>query len=184
MEPTLPDLGRFRPYLRLLAGLHVDARLQGKFDASDIVQQTLLEAQAQLGQFQGKTEAELAAWLRQILAHNLTDAMKAFGRAKRDVWREQPLHAALDASSARLEQWLATEQSSPSTDAHRAEQALQLAAALEHLPEAQRTALVLQYWHGWTLAQIGTHLNRTPAAVAGLLKRGLHKLREVLPGEA
>jgi RNA polymerase sigma-70 factor, ECF subfamily len=183
MEPTLPDLGRFRPYLRLLAGLHVDARLQGKFDASDIVQQTLLEAQAQLHQFQGRTDAELAAWLRQVLAHNLADAVKAFGREKRDVLREQSLQAALDSSSARLEQWLAATQSSPSAPVQREEQALRLAAALEQLPEAQRTALVLQYWHGWTLAQIGTHLGRTPAAVAGLLKRGLQKLREVLPNQ-
>ena len=60
------------------------------------------------------------------------------------------------------------------------ERAVQLAAALAQLPDAQREALVLQHWHGWTLAQIGEHLDRTPAAVAGLLKRGLRQLRELL----
>jgi RNA polymerase sigma-70 factor (ECF subfamily) len=52
-----------------------------------------------------------------------------------------------------------------------------VAEALEQLPEAQREALVLQHWQGWTLAQIGAHLGRSPEAVAGLLKRGLKQLR-------
>ena len=55
-----------------------------------------------------------------------------------------------------------------------------LADALAQLPDAQREALVLQHWHGWTLAQIGEHMERTPAAVAGLLKRGLKRLRDLL----
>ena len=55
-----------------------------------------------------------------------------------------------------------------------------LADALGRLPEAQREALVLQHWHGWSLAEIGAHLGRSPAAVAGLLHRGLTRLRELL----
>ena len=55
-------------------------------------------------------------------------------------------------------------------------------AALHALPEAQREALVLQHWHGWTLNRIAKHLNRTPAAVAGLLHRGLRQLRADLAG--
>ena len=74
--------------------------------------------------------------------------------------------------------WLAAEQSSPSQQVEQHEQSLRLARALAALPEAQREALVLQHWHGWTLAQIGERMNRTPAAVAGLLKRGLKGLRE------
>jgi RNA polymerase sigma-70 factor (ECF subfamily) len=50
------------------------------------------------------------------------------------------------------------------------------------LPEAQREALVLQHWQGWSLADIGRHLGRSPEAVAGLLKRGLKQLREILGG--
>ena len=54
---------------------------------------------------------------------------------------------------------------------------------IAHLAESQREALVLQYWHGWTLAQIAQRLGRTPAAVAGLLKRGLKTLRHELRDE-
>jgi RNA polymerase sigma-70 factor (ECF subfamily) len=115
-----------------------------------------------------------------MLAHNLADALRAFTQQKRDVGRERSLEEALRASSVRLEAWLADDQPSPGEQVERQERALRLAGALGQLPEAQREALVLQYWHGLTLAQIGQQLNRTPAAVAGLLKRGLKGLRRML----
>jgi RNA polymerase sigma-70 factor (ECF subfamily) len=173
-------LERFRAYLRLLARLHLAPQLRGKLDPSDVVQQTLLQAYQALDQFRGHSEAERAAWLRQILARNLAQAVRAFGRAKRELAREQSLQAAVEASSARLEAWLIADQSSPSQRAEQAEQALRLAAALEQLPEAQREALVLQHWQGLSLAEIGVHLGRSPEAVAGLIKRGLKQLRHLM----
>src|SRR4051794_14552961 len=94
-----PDhqLERFRAYLRLLARLNLDPRLRGKLDASDVVRQTLLEAYRALGQFRGRTDAELAGWLRQVLAHQLAHATRDLGRAKRDVSRERSLEDALSA---------------------------------------------------------------------------------------
>jgi RNA polymerase sigma-70 factor (ECF subfamily) len=184
VDRTPDEVGRllesFRAYLRLLARLHLAPQLRGKLDPSDVVQQTLLQAYQALGQFRGHSEAEWAAWLRQILARNLAQAVRDFGRAKRDAGREQSLSAALDASSARLEAWLAAEQSSPSQRAEQGEQSLRLAEAMEQLPEAQREALVLQHWQGLSLAEIGTHLGRSPEAVAGLIKRGLKQLRHLM----
>ena len=170
-------LERFRSYLHLLARLQFNPRLRGKLDASDVVQQTLLQAHQAREQFRGRSEGERAAWLHQILARNLAHAVRDFGRDKRDLAREQALEAALDASSARLEAWLAAEQSSPSQRAERKEQAVVLAAELEQLPEAQREAVVLHYFQGCTVADIGRQLNRSPEAVAGLLHRGLKQLR-------
>jgi RNA polymerase sigma-70 factor, ECF subfamily len=181
MAPELqspgPQLERFRAYLGLLARLRLDPRLRAKLDASDIVQQTLLQAQQALAQFRGRTTAEAAAWLRQILANNLAHARRDFGRGKRDVARERSLEADLEQSSARLAVWLAAEQSSPSQRAERNEQILRLAQALETLPAAQREAVELHYWHDWSLADIGAHMSRSAAAVAGLLHRGLQQLR-------
>lgn len=174
------DLERFRSYLRLLARLQLDPRLGAKLDPSDMVQQTLLQAHRALADFRGQTDAELAAWLRQILGRNLTHAARDFGRDKRNVARERSLEAAVEGSSVRLEAWLAAEQSSPSQKAERNEQMLLLAKALETLPDEQREAVELHYWQGWTLAEIGTHQQRTPASVAGLVHRGLAKLRGIL----
>jgi len=172
-------LERYRAYLHLLARMQLDPRLRGKLDLSGIVQQTLLEAH----QAAGQAQVPPLAWLRRILANNLGDEIRKLTTAKRDVSREQSLEASLEASSARLDEWLAAEQSSPSEQLQREEQALRLAQALAELPEAQREALVLQHWHGWSLARIGAHLERSVEAVAGLLKRGLKRLRELLPEE-
>jgi RNA polymerase sigma-70 factor (ECF subfamily) len=176
-------LERYRGYLRVLARLHLDPRLRGKLDPSDVVQQAMLQAYQGLDQFRGRSEGELTAWLRQILGNCLANALRDFGRARRDAARERSLEAALDASSARLGAWLAAEQSSPSAQAQRVLVPLRLAEALDRLPDAQREALVLQHWQGWSLAEIGEHLGRSPAAVAGLIKRGLKGLRELLTAE-
>jgi RNA polymerase sigma-70 factor (ECF subfamily) len=172
------DLEPYRDYLRLLARLQLDPRLRARLDASDVVQQTFVQAHQALAGFRGSTGAELAAWLRQIMARNLAHLLRDHGRDRRDVGRERSLEAALEASSIRLEGWLAAEQSSPSQQAQRNEELLRLAQVLAGLPEAQREAVVLHYWQGWTTTEIGRHLERSPSAVAGLLKRGLHELRK------
>src|SRR5579871_601160 len=108
------SLERFRPYLHLLARMQMEPQFQGKLDLSGVVQQTLWEAHQDRSRFQGQNEAQQAAWLRTILAHNLTDEFRKLGAAVRDVVRERSLQAALEDSSSRLEGWLAAEQSSPS----------------------------------------------------------------------
>ncbi len=118
--------------------------------------------------------------LRAILARNVADAIRAQGGRKPRHRRERSLEAELEASSARLGAWLAAEQSTPSEQAVRHEQAVLLANALARLPRFQREALVLHYWQGCTLAEISGRLDRTTDAVAGLLKRGLKHLRLVL----
>src|SRR5262245_34401865 len=128
-------LQRFEPWLRLLARVQLDRRFQGKFDASDLVQQTMLQACQALPQFRGQTEAELAAWLRQILAHVLSHEMRRYhGTQQRDLAREVSLEQELADSSQRLGAMLAAPISSPSQQAVRHEQELQLAEVLARLP--------------------------------------------------
>jgi RNA polymerase sigma-70 factor, ECF subfamily len=177
MPPAESPLDGYRDYLLLLARTRLDPRLRGRTDASDIVQQTLLEAHRDAEQFRGRTDAERAGWLRQMLARNLANAVRDHTRDRRDVNRERSLQASLDESSARLEAFLAAEQSSPSQHLDREEQLRRLAAALAALPDGQREAVELRHLQGWSLAEIATHLDRTPAAAAGLLHRGLAQLR-------
>lgn len=171
---------KFRTYLLLMARMHMGHKLGAKMDPSDIVQQTLLDAHRQREQFRGSTSAEMAGWLRRMLACNLADALRAFARDKRDLARERSLEAALEESSARIEAWLHAEQSSPSQKAERTEDMLRLVEALAELPEAQREAVVLHYWQGQTLAEVAAQLERSVPAVAGLLQRGLKTLRTLL----
>ncbi len=179
-EAGVPNLERFRGYLALFARMHWDPRLQGKYDPSDLVQQTLLEAYEKRGQFRGGGDDELAGWLRQMLAHNLADVLRALGQAKRDVNLERSLEAALGESSSRLDGWLAAEQSSPSQRAMKHEEQLRLADALDQLPALQREAVLLHHLQGMSLADLAGHLKRSEASVAGLLRRGLARLRELL----
>jgi len=170
---------QFRSYLAALARINIDPRLQSKLDSSDIVQQTLLHAHRALGEFRGNTDAEMAAWLRRILARNLSHAIRDFQRAKRDIAREQDILEAVDQSSVHLENWLAAEESTPSQVASLNEELLRICSALQELPEAQRQAIELYYWHGCSSSEISQRMERSPAAVAGLLKRGLKQLREL-----
>jgi len=178
--PQTEAFERYRQYLLTLARVQIDPKVRHKLDASDVVQQTLMEACRQRDQFRGTSDGQMAAWLRQILVHNLADALRSLRRAKRDIARERHLADAMDRSSAWLGTWLAADQTSPSLHARREEQAIVVADALAQLPQAQREALVFQHWHGWTLKEIAGHMDRTPAAVAGLLKRGLKHLRQLL----
>lgn len=173
MRPDAPDLERYCGYLRLLAQARLGPLLRGKLEASDLVQQSLLEAYQGLAAFRGGTEAELLAWLRRILARNVANVWRDYQRDRRDVGREQGLGGVVEA-------WLAAEESSPSERASRQEEAVRLAAALEGLGEAQRQVVELRHLHGWALADIARHIGRSAAAVAGLLHRGLAELRERL----
>jgi RNA polymerase sigma-70 factor (ECF subfamily) len=173
-------LEKYRAYLALLARLQVDPRLQGKIDLSGVVQQTLLEAHQAAGQLQGRSEAEVTGWLRRALANNLNDEVRRLGADKRNVAREQSLQTALEESSARLEAWLAVETSSPSERLIRQERALELAAALDRLPENQRRAVEVRHLQGKSLAEVAGELGCSKSAVVGLLHRGVQKLRELL----
>jgi RNA polymerase sigma-70 factor (ECF subfamily) len=173
-------LEQYRDYLRLLARLHADPSLQAKIDPSDVVQETLLKAHQALGTFRWKGEAEMAGWLRKILANSLADVARRFGTEARDVYLERSLQASLEQSSSRLESWLTADQSSPSTQLLRQEQLLRLAAALGQLPDDQRQAIELRHLKGASLEEMAKQLGRSKGAVAKLLFRGIEKLRVLL----
>ncbi len=172
-----PALEHFREYLRLLARLQLDPRLRAELDPSDIAQQTLLKAHERLDQFRGQTDDELRAWLRAILARNLADAIRRFRRQKGD--RAHSLETALEESSGKLEVFLASEESSPSQGALRAERLIELADALAQLPDDQRTAVEMRYLHGLAVPDVANQMGRSTVSVTGLLYRGMKALREL-----
>jgi RNA polymerase sigma-70 factor (ECF subfamily) len=176
-------LERYREYLRVLARVQLDARLQAKLDPSDLVQQTLLKAHEKREQFRGSTEAEFTAWLRQILANQMAEAARRFGTAARNVGLEHSLNDALSASASRLEAWLAQETPSPSQQAVHNEEVLRLSEALARLPEDQRRAVELHHLKGLPAAEVAEVMGKSTRSVAGLLLRGMKGLRRLLKEE-
>jgi RNA polymerase sigma-70 factor (ECF subfamily) len=180
---AVSDLGRhldgFREYLRLLARLQLSARLAGKIDLSGVVQQTLVEAYQARDDFPSGA-ARQAAWLRRALANNLTDEIRRLGSRGPERVEERSLEQALEGSSARLEACLACEAPTPGHAAIHKEQLARLAETLLELADDQKVAVELHHLQGLSLADVGQRLGRSREAVAGLIFRGLKKLRSLL----
>jgi RNA polymerase sigma-70 factor (ECF subfamily) len=177
-----PLLDSFREYLCLLARIQLSPQLAGKIDLSGVVQQTLLEAYQARDAFPSDANRQ-AAWLRRALANNLTDEVRKVRSRGQEPVREQSLEQFLEASSARLEAWLAREESTPCRASVRNERLRRLAEALLRLPDDQRLAIELHHLQGLSLADVGQHLGRSREAVAGLVFRGLKHLRTLLAEE-
>jgi RNA polymerase sigma-70 factor (ECF subfamily) len=173
------EIAALRGYLHVLARMHLDRKLWRKVDPDDIVSATLQDAVEKRQQYSGEGPEQLRAWLRAMVLHNVFDAIRFLRRQKRDA----DLEADLERSSVRLIDSLAAEQSSPSERAAKNETLSHLADALAKLPVDQQEAVILHHLHERTLAETAEHMGRSPVAVAGLIHRGLMRLRELLePG--
>jgi RNA polymerase sigma-70 factor (ECF subfamily) len=173
-------LVRYRDHLRSIADRQLGGRIARRVDASDVVQQTCLEAQRDFRDFLGSSEPELVAWFERILERNVTQVIRDHALIqKRAVNRERSRDDSRDSQGNQANQ-LAADQSSPSQRAMRGEAVEQLARAIDQLPAGQREAVRLRYLEGRSLAEIAKQLDRNTTAAAGLLKRGMTKLREIL----
>ncbi len=174
-------LAQYEPWMRLLARYQMETRLKRKFDASDIVQQAMMEALKSFGKFRGSTEAELVAWLRSILANVLAHEVRRYhGAKKRDAAREVSLERSLAETSRRLVETLAAGESSPSAHASRREEEVVLVEALERLPDDYREVIFLRNIEGLPHDEVAERMNRTPGAVRMLWVRALRELRRDL----
>lgn len=171
-------LQRYRPWLLLLARMEIDGQFQGKFDASDVVQQTMLEAVRGLPKFRGGTEAEMLAWLRQVLAHVLAHEIRRYrGTQQRDVGREVSLEQSLTQSATRLRDMMVAPGTSPSGQAVRHEQEVLLAEVLSRLPADYREVIVLRNLQGLDHEEVAKRMGRSSGAVRMLWVRALAQLK-------
>jgi RNA polymerase sigma-70 factor, ECF subfamily len=174
-------LEMYRRYLALLARVQIGQRLQGKVDASDVVQETFLDAHRYFAQFRGVSEGQLIRWLRQILAAKTADMLRRYlGTEGRDVRLEREIGDAFDRSGALLDRGLVAPQSSPSQQAARREQGVLLADALGTLPDDYREVLVLRHLEGLTFPEVAQRMGRSLDSVEKLWMRGLARLRQVM----
>jgi RNA polymerase sigma-70 factor (ECF subfamily) len=170
-----------RGYLLLIAQRELGRELQAKGGASDLVQQTLLEACRDFARFPGASEAELLPWLRRLLLNNLAD----FTRHYRDTdKRRLDREVALDAgrSSGERGGGLAAPLPSPSGAAMAREQAEMIQRSLERLPEDYRRVIVLRYQEERSFEEIGGLLGLTANAARKLLLRAVERMQRELEG--
>lgn len=172
---------RCRGYLSIVARAQVESWLQAKLDASDIVQQTLLEAHRDFRSFRGATEAEWLGWLRQILTHNAAGFVRQYcGTAKRQLRLEQPI----DTGDSIRNFEPAASGDSPSQSLLRRERELQLAEALEKLDDDYREVVMLRNLQRLPFDEIARRMNRSRPAVQMLWMRAIRKLRQSLDSDS
>jgi RNA polymerase sigma-70 factor, ECF subfamily len=166
-----------RPYLLVVAGRQLDAELRSKGGASDLVQETFLEAQRDFARFQGSSPDELRAWLRQVLLHNVGAFSRRFRTTgKREVGREVALQ--FDGGTIGVGCEPAGSAVSPSGVAIEHEEALALRRALERLPADYRRVVVLRFEEGRSFEEIGRLTDRSPDAARKVWARAMERLRQ------
>src|SRR5262249_19014665 len=152
-------------------------------DASDLVQETYLEAHRNFARFQGTSEGQFVRWLRQILATRMADLLRRYlGTQGRDVRLEREIEDAFDRSSVLLDRGLVAPQSSPSQQAARREQSVLLADALAQLPHDYREVIILRNLEALTFPEVAQRMGRSLDSVEKIWMRALARLRQQLGG--
>lgn len=164
----------FRDYLLLVANQGLDPTLQAKEGASDLVQETFLQAQQRILSYRGRSANEWRSWLRTILIRHLANERRHFqGTAKRKVHREIP-----------VKEWnrlhVAASEETPSSEIARREREAAVVAAVARLPERYRDVVVWHQQKQLTFAEIGRRRGISAEAARKLWMRALAHLRREL----
>ena len=168
------DLQRFRPLLRALAEEMLYSDLRKKVDASDLVQQTMLQAIESQSQYRGNSDGAKAGWLKSILRNVVHGWMRRYRTDRRDIALERPLDAS---SPSRLGLAIDDSHESPSYGLRQVEENQKVAELIASLSDEQRRAIVMRYWQDKPLEEIAKLMDKSPEAVASLLYRGMKVLR-------
>lgn len=170
-----------RSYLGVVARAQIESWLRAKVDASDLIQQTMLEAHRDFDRFTGQTDQEWLAWLRRIMAHNAADFVRRYkSTAKRSANRERSMVRTGDQSTYLFEP--AAKVDSPSQQLIRADRQLALTDALAQLSADHQEVILLRNVQRLPFNEIAERMGRSRPAVQMLWMRALKKLEESLAG--
>jgi RNA polymerase sigma-70 factor (ECF subfamily) len=180
---SVEALGRLleecRPYLLLIANQELPPGLRGKAGASDLVQETFLQAQGHFDRFRDDDEAALLAWLRRILLNNAANLKRRYcATDKRQVGRELPL--ADDSATVGFD--VSAPGPSPSSLVAAEEEDAALRRVLEQLPEGYRQIVMWRNYDRLPFDEIGRRLGRSAEAARKLWVRAIELLQHMLDG--
>lgn len=169
---------RLRGFLSESARRQMQRRLQPKIGASDVVQQSLIQACRQFEQFRGSSEAEFRSWVRRILQNHTIDAARRFNETfMRDARREVSLDPAADAED------LAAPTKTASSLVRRKESDEALVDAISRLPDRRRRVVELRHRDGLSYADIASRLGINEPAARQIWSRAIGDLRKFLSGQ-
>jgi RNA polymerase sigma-70 factor (ECF subfamily) len=174
-------LERYRRRLRRMVAVRFDLRLAARVDPSDVVQETLAEAAAQLDRYLEERPVPFYPWLRQMAQRRLIDLHRRHVLARRrTVTREKAVGGLPDQSVATLAERLLGKLSSPSAHLHRQERRDGVRAALAALAEKDREVLVLRILEGLSTRETAAVLGISEVAVRSRQVRALERLKALL----
>ena len=163
-----------RNYLLLVANRELGPGIHAKIGASDLVQETFLQAQQIFDRFGGTNQQELLAWLTQILRYKMAQATDRFlGTEMRDVGRELPIEEGLPGQRHPVDVSL-------KRAIERFDNLERLRLALERLPADYRTAIELRSLQQESFAELGEALGRSGEAARQIWRRAVERLEEEL----
>jgi RNA polymerase sigma-70 factor (ECF subfamily) len=169
-------LDRCRRYLLAVARRSLGPELQAKGGASDLVQETFLDAQRLFPRFEGESAAQLRAWLRCLLLHKAAKLGRRYrSTRKRQLSREVPLAGAGPAAGR-----FAAAAPTPSVQAMADEQLQRLRDAIARLPDDYRQVMTLRYQEGLPFEEVGRRLGRSADAARMLWARAVERLKHEL----
>jgi len=179
-------LAEFREPLRRVIDLRLDPVVGRRLDASDVVQDVLLEANQRLTDYLRSPAMPFHLWLRHLAQDRIIDAHRRHRQAqRRSIDREQPINrpAWMDDSSMQLAAQLVDAEQTPASAAIHHELQRRLEAALAELEESDRDIILMRHHEQLSNLDVATALNLTEAAASMRYLRALRKLRAILVPE-
>ncbi len=167
-------LDNYRDYLLLIANDEIDPSLQGKVGASDVVQQTFVQAVSNFGSFRGSCEAEFIRWLRQTLLNEMLLARRRFQRTDK---RNVAMEVRLEDSAGTLLDDVARRGPTPIVRMAVVEELERLDSMVKQLPEDYQRVLRLRYWERKSFVEISREMCRTENASRKLWGRAIERLQ-------
>jgi RNA polymerase sigma-70 factor (ECF subfamily) len=166
-----------------MIALRLDQRLQGRIDASDVIQEAFLEASTRLAEYVQQPTMPFFLWLRFLTGQKLVELHRHhLGAQMRDASREISLyHGALpETSSAALAAQLLGHDTRPSEAAIRAERRIRLQEALNRLEPLDREVLALRHFEQLNNRETAQVLGLPEGVASKRYTRALKKLKDLL----
>jgi RNA polymerase sigma-70 factor (ECF subfamily) len=179
-------LQRHRDALRRIVELRLDPALRRRLDASDIVQDVLIEANRRLPDYLEKPAMPFRLWLRQMAKDRMIDAHRRHRvAARRSLDREQPAvaPAARDQSTLDLLGQLADRELTPAAEATWQELKRRFEAAVAELDDQDREIVMMRHFEQLSNSEVALALDLTPPAASMRYLRAMRRLRSLLDGD-